>query len=1285
MTYNGTLLGPPPQVANNNTAPVDTVATEAVGRQCVQLNALGQYVQFTAQAAANSIVVRYSVPDTASGTGANYTLSLYQNGTFVQELPMTSKYSWVYGSYPFDNTPSDGTPRNFYDEVRVPGLTINPGDTLKLQVGPNDTAANYVIDLVDLEEVAPALTEPAGYRNVMTNGVTGNGVTDDTIAISNCVAAGGNIWFPPGNYLVTGDIDVPANTTIQGAGMWYTTFVGNPAVYANQYQRVRFNGEGNNIHLADFAIIGKLSYRDDSEENDGLVNMYGTGSTISRIWVEHTKVGAWLYNSRGLIVDGCRFRDTKADGINLNLGMQGTIVTNCTTRGTGDDCFAIWPVDSGDVGGIPQLYFPGFNVFTHCTAQVPYFANGCGIYGAVSNCVEDSLFEDMPYGAGIIFNGTYQVGANVFAGQTVAQRCDLIRCGGYDLGWQWRGAFVLDPESLVITNVFANNLNISNSLSYAIKLISRNGDELANSLISNVTVTTYGLADPPYHSNVPSQADYIDGIFGVWAGNGANGNVTLSGLVVNGDLITSYPGGVGDDLTNQTDGAFTFIVVPETSPSTNSLTFNTSPAGLAYTVDGTNFTTPQTFNWINGSTHTIATTSPQNVGTGVQDVWTSWSDGGALSHTITPLASGAYTANFTTQYDLTMNAGAGGTVSPGNVWTNSGTNVLISATPALGFTFTGWTGSGSGAYSGTNNPATVTLNGPVTETASFTSPQVQSLAFLQQPDNVLQGTVITPAVEVQAFSGNGQPLSNAVVTLSLTSGAGALNGTLSQVTDVNGIGHFNNLSLTQPGPKTLTASAVTGSAPPTNSTAFMVIGPVAALAFTTQPGAAVAGLPFGQQPVVQTVDAFGNPTTTGLPASLIFSVMLTNGSGALTGTTSYNIGTSGGNGVVSFTNLAISATGGGNQLVTSTASVIGAPPAGAVLWLDANDPTTLTTNATRVQAWKNKGSGGAGAAGTNLWFTQNTTSLQPWLTNQMNGKPVLTFSKNGNGYGTGCTYLGNIGERSYTNAGNQMTYFVVLRQLVNDDLGWQGPVSFSTSGQTDGSSTAGVAILADGSQSEPYPLGIQRDHPATPMQADVPVPAVNTPFELTFLDNAGAATLSLNEATGLAASNSASILNGISPYTYGITDVTVGGRLEPDPTTVDNGWDGDVAEILVYNTALTATNRTAVESYLTNKWLAANAAIAVSNALSVPFAVQPVGSPPRQGILSAGITTGSNFSFTYATTPGFSYQVQTTTNLNPASWTTIAGSSTNPTGASVSFTDTNQPNVPTRYYRTVSP
>ena len=248
-------------------------------------------------------------------------------------------------------------------------------------------------------------------------------------------------------------------------------------------------------------------------------------------------------------------------------------------------------------------------------------------------------------------------------------------------------------------------------------------------------------------------------------------------------------------------------------------------------------------------------------------MWSSWSDGGAISHTVTPTSNSTYTVNFTTQYYLTMSAGAGGSVSPGSLWTNSGAVVNISATASNGYSFMGWTGGGAGSYSGNNNPAAVTLNGPITETASFTS-LVQAMAFVQQPGNVLQSAIITPEVQVQAFDTDGQALADAMITLSLGSGTGTLAGTLTRSTDANGIAHFNDLSVNQAGPKTLTATAVTGSAPPTNSSSFMVIGSVAALAFTTQPGSAVAGVPFGQQPVLETVDAFGNPTTTGLPASL---------------------------------------------------------------------------------------------------------------------------------------------------------------------------------------------------------------------------------------------------------------------------------------------------------------------------------------------------------------------------------------------------------------------------------
>ena len=150
------------------------------------------------------------------------------------------------------------------------------------------------------------------------------------------------------------------------------------------------------------------------------------------------------------------------------------------------------------------------------------------------------------------------------------------------------------------------------------------------------------------------------------------------------------------------------------------MTVQTNPAGLTFSVDGTPYTSTQTFTWASGSSHTIATTSPQNGGTGVRYVWTNWTGGGAISHTVAPTTNKTYTATFGTQYFLTMTHGTGGRVSPGSGWKRSGAAVSISAMPATGYHFTNWTGSGTGSYSGPNNPASITMGGPITETATFT-------------------------------------------------------------------------------------------------------------------------------------------------------------------------------------------------------------------------------------------------------------------------------------------------------------------------------------------------------------------------------------------------------------------------------------------------------------------------------------------------------------------------------------------------------------------------------------
>jgi Divergent InlB B-repeat domain/Subtilase family len=161
--------------------------------------------------------------------------------------------------------------------------------------------------------------------------------------------------------------------------------------------------------------------------------------------------------------------------------------------------------------------------------------------------------------------------------------------------------------------------------------------------------------------------------------------------------------------------------------STVNVTITSNTTGLSFTVSGTgcaagNYVTPKTLGWTPASSCVVTFSSPQSGPPGVQYTFSNWSDGPASNpRTITaPSATTTYTANFQTGYQLTINSSAGGTVAPttGSFY-NAGTVVAISATPNAGFVFSSWTGAGSGSFTGSANPASVTMNGPITETATF--------------------------------------------------------------------------------------------------------------------------------------------------------------------------------------------------------------------------------------------------------------------------------------------------------------------------------------------------------------------------------------------------------------------------------------------------------------------------------------------------------------------------------------------------------------------------------------
>jgi hypothetical protein len=506
------------------------VETESSGQQCVKLAAAGEFVEFTAAEDANAVVVRYSLPDAKEGGGTSASLDLLVNGRKVRTLALTSRYSWLYGNYPFSNHPRDGKPRNFYDEARVKDLKIARGDVIRLERANGDPAY-CILDLVDLENVPGPHAEPADSLSIVDYGADRTGAGDSTAALKACIEeakrVGKPIWVPAGDFKLTGEILVPSSVTIQGAGMWYTTFVGDEALYGQADRRIRFKLAGRLIHLADFAVTGRLNYRNDNEPNDGIVGAGCADSSVSNIWLEHTKVGIWIYNGVNLVIQGCRFRDTIADGVNLCVGTSGTVIQNCAARGTGDDCFAIWPAasDQGFVGKEPKS---GHNVIRHCTGQLPFLANGGAIYGGEANRIEDCQFTDITAGCGILVSTTFPTSDaalgidNNFSGETVVQNCQLLRCGGYDHDWAWRGSLQVCLDHRDISGLTVRHVEIRDSLSDGISIVSppnRSGHPaLSRAQFENVTVSGYGIGTSPR--------------YGLVVGPGASGGLTLLGSTV---------------------------------------------------------------------------------------------------------------------------------------------------------------------------------------------------------------------------------------------------------------------------------------------------------------------------------------------------------------------------------------------------------------------------------------------------------------------------------------------------------------------------------------------------------------------------------------------------------------------------------------------------------------------------------------------------------------------------------------------------------------------------------
>ncbi|MBN1411170.1 MAG: carbohydrate-binding protein [Spirochaetales bacterium] len=469
---NGTVLGP--------SATRGDIPAEAQGRMCVRLDANGEYVQFTSSNSANAIVIRYCMPDSSGGGGIDATLSLYVNGSERTNLNLTSRYAWIYEPWPWTNTPG-GTSHKMFDETRaLLGFTITSGDTVRLQKDSGDTAAYYIIDLVDLLTVGSPISKPSGYISVTDYGAVPNDNGDDFAGFDSCISTayntGQGVWIPEGNYIINTEtmIGVPGNVSMRGAGMWYSVLGGK---YPNFYIT------GSNVTFRDFAVMGTSTFREDSLPASFINGPIGSGSVIENIWIQHMKCAGWPEGANGLTIRNCFVKDLYADGFNLYNGTSNTVIENCHIRGTGDDSIAMWTSTSQGSN----------NIIRKNTVVMPILANAVALYGGYNTLVEDNvMMGTMINGGGVLISSNFT--SQPFSGTTTVRRNTIISGGGNsDWGSPTGGIRIWACEQN-ISGLYISENDILNSATAGITICGPFA--ISNSIFSNITINgagTYGI------------------------------------------------------------------------------------------------------------------------------------------------------------------------------------------------------------------------------------------------------------------------------------------------------------------------------------------------------------------------------------------------------------------------------------------------------------------------------------------------------------------------------------------------------------------------------------------------------------------------------------------------------------------------------------------------------------------------------------------------------------------------------------------------------------------------
>ncbi|MFC9268201.1 discoidin domain-containing protein [Streptomyces zhihengii] len=530
----GTAGGGAQVVGPNRT--IGDIAGEASGRKAVNLDATGEYVEFTTRASTNTLVTRFSIPDAPGGGGIDSTINVYVNGVMKKALPLTSKYAWLYGAEASPgNSPGSGAPRHIYDEAHIMlGETVPAGSKIRLQKDAANTST-YAIDFVNLEQVAPvanpdpaAYTVPAGFSHQDVQNALDKVRMDTTGTLTG-------VYLPPGDYQTASKFQVYGKSVkVVGAGPWYTKFHA-PATQDNTDIGFRADNTAKGSLFKGFAYFGNYTSRIDGP---GKVFDFANVSdmVIDDIWNEHMVCLYWGANTDRVTIKNSRIRNMFADGINMTNGSTDNLVSNNDARATGDDSFALF--SAIDAGGADMKN----NLYENLTTTLTWRAAGVAVYGGYSNTFRNIHIADTLVYSGITISSLdFGYPMNGFGTEpTTFENISIVRAGGHFWGGQTFPGIWVFSASKVFQGIRVNNVDIVDP-TYSGVMFQTNyvGGQpqfpIKDTVFTDVTITGARKSGDAF--------DAKSG-FGLWAnempeaGQGpAVGEVVFNGLKLSGNAV----------------------------------------------------------------------------------------------------------------------------------------------------------------------------------------------------------------------------------------------------------------------------------------------------------------------------------------------------------------------------------------------------------------------------------------------------------------------------------------------------------------------------------------------------------------------------------------------------------------------------------------------------------------------------------------------------------------------------------------------------------------------------